>query len=649
VMPGDGFAFGGIWTDGQTAPSWMPNYVWPVPAQLDIQFNMYPNNSNKRNFPNGYANPWGESISGNGSPIRKWSNSSWYMYKILNDSIQRGLKPANDPNDFQLIETWSMSSTTDWIIGGKKANMITNWIRKPQIYKGNTGFETNGSFGTDPETSEWTYTDQPYWQKRNAGWPLEILNVGNDIGQHFMYEPTQYKSTVSSIVYKVTEGYSMNEGIRGMTPGTTVADFMGGLTKANEMQTLKVKRADVDLAMGEALELNDVLEVMSADSTNITKYILDVNEEGLSSNAVLTSSRYTVTIEQQPKSASATSAEAGVGNIKGFDYGTALRTILANITVPAGASLVVIDGQGAYVPLKMLNFDTAYVNVTVNSNIYLNVVAENGITTINYQLIPSSSENDAFLLSDVYSVVQKDLLIQYVPRETNVSSFLSNIVPSGKATMKLVNKMGQERLDGGVADDDKVVVTSANGQVTRIYYISKLASAATPATTYLAYILSNVYGVDQVAYKVAGVDGTETVSNFLTRVTPAPGASVAVVDKDGVVKINGDINSTDMVEVTSADGKMKVTYTFGPLTSADVLQANDIQLYPNPTNGEINVSGLKTGYRIQVYNSVGAAVRDINVQNSIERISLRNQPAGMYMIVVSDSSKLLGRYKAMKQ
>jgi hypothetical protein len=79
------------------------------------------------------------------------------------------------------------------------------------------------------------------------------------------------------------------------------------------------------------------------------------------------------------------------------------------------------------------------------------------------------------------------------------------------------------------------------------------------------------------------------------------------------------------------------------------LQANDIQLYPNPTNGEINVSGLKAGYRIQVYNSVGAAIRDINVQSSIERISLRNQPAGMYMIVVSDNSKLLGRYKAMKQ
>ena len=649
IMPGDVFCFGAIYTDGTTNPSWIPDYRWPVPAQLDIQFNMYPNNSNKRDFPNGFVNPWGEAVSTNGAMHHKWLNSSFFMFKILNDSIKLGLKPANDPNDFELIETWSMASTSDWVIGGKNADMVTNWMRKPEIYKGNIGFGANGSFGSDPVSSEWTFTDRPYWNARGVGWPLDILNIGNDLGQHFMYEPTHYKSTVSSIVYKVTEGYSMNESIRGLKTGTTVADFMGNITKAHEMQTLKVKRGDAELTMADAVALNDVLEVMSADSVNTTKYILDVTDEGLSSNAVLTSTRYTVTVEQQPKSASEANAEAGIGHIKGFDYGTALRTILANISVPAGANVTVIDVNGAYVPLKMLNFDTAYVNVTVNNNIYLNVVAENGVTQFNYQLIPSSSDNDAFLLSDVYNVVQKDFLIQYVPRGTNVSTFVSNLVPSGNATMKLVNKMGQERLDGGVADDDKVVVTSANGQVTRTYYISKLASAATPSTTYLAYLLSNVYGVDQVAYKVAGVSGAETVTAFLGKVTAAPGATAMVVDKDGNAKTSGDINASDMVKVVSADGKMNVFYTFGPLTSADVLQANDIRLYPNPTNGEINISGLKAGYRVQVYNSVGAAIRDINVQSNIERISLSSQPAGMYMIVVSDNNKMLGRYKAMKQ
>jgi hypothetical protein len=301
------------------------------------------------------------------------------------------------------------------------------------------------------------------------------------------------------------------------------------------------------------------------------------------------------------------------------------------------------------VPLKTLNFDTAYVNVTVNDNIYLSVVAENGVTEIVYQLLPATSDADAFVLSDIYNVVQKDVLIQYVPRGTSVSTLMSNLVPNAGATMKLVNKAGQERKDGGIYDDDKVVVTSKDGSVTKTYYISHLATDAVPESLYLAYILSNVYGVDQVMYKVDGVSGSETVSAFLTKVTPSAGASVAVVDKAGAVKINGDVNGGDRVKVTSADGKMVVYYDFSSLTSVSNLESNNIELYPNPTNGEINVSGVKAGQRIQVYNSVGAAIRDVNVQNSIERISLRNQPAGMYMIVVSDNSKMIGRYKMMKQ
>jgi len=94
---------------------------------------------------------------------------------------------------------------------------------------------------------------------------------------------------------------------------------------------------------------------------------------------------------------------------------------------------------------------------------------------------------------------------------------------------------------------------------------------------------------------------------------------------------------------------MKVYYTFGTLTSSNVYQSNGIDLYPNPTNGKINVSGVKAGDRIQVYNPVGAIIREIKVQSSIEIISLDNQPAGMYMIVISDQNKILGRYKALRR
>ncbi|MBW6534325.1 MAG: T9SS type A sorting domain-containing protein [Mariniphaga sp.] len=639
IQPGDVFCLGAIATDGQIAPSWMPDYVWPVPAQLDVQFLNYDGNKS-------YRNPWGEYVNPDGTAIRHWQGASLYMWKILNDSIKLGLKPANDPLDFELIETWSMEDGSDWVVGGLTAQMITNWMRKPDIYQGNTGFGEAGSFGTNPDDSEWTWTNRAYWQARNAGWPLEVLNIGNDLGQHFMYEPTHYKSTVTSVVYKVSEGYSMDEDIRGMTPGTTVGTFLSNLNKANENQTLTVLSGDTELGMDDMLSLNDVLIVLSADSVNTTQYILDVNEEGLSSNAVLTSTLYTIEIESEPKSASAT-AEDGSGYITGFEYGTQLRTVLNNVTVPAGATLSIVDGEGAYVSLRRLNFDTAYVNVTVNANTYFDVVAENGVTRIVYQLQPRSSANDAFILSDVYAVSQSENLVNYVPRGTNVNAFIGNIIPSFGATVKLVDKMGFERTEGTLYEDDKVVVTSPNGLVTRVYHLSMLRTQYILETTYLAYVLSNIYNVDQVNYQITGVPGNTTVTDFYSRITPSWGATAVVVNANGNEKTSGDINAGDMVKVTSADGKIEVMYQLG-VTSAFEVNKNQIEIYPNPTSGKLNVSGVEKGNRIQVYNASGAMVRDMKVQSSLEVLSLDNQPAGMFLIVISKNDQLLGRYKAIK-
>ena len=127
------------------------------------------------------------------------------------------------------------------------------------------------------------------------------------------------------------------------------------------------------------------------------------------------------------------------------------------------------------------------------------------------------------------------------------------------------------------------------------------------------------------------------------------GATAVVIDKNGNEKNSGDIDNGDKVKVTSVDGKITNYYTFGTLTSAGQIGNNSIEMYPNPTSDIINISGVKAGNRIQVYNSVGATIRDINVQNSVERISLRSQPNGIYMIVVSDNNKFVSRFKAIKQ
>jgi hypothetical protein len=176
-----------------------------------------------------------------------------------------------------------------------------------------------------------------------------------------------------------------------------------------------------------------------------------------------------------------------------------------------------------------------------------------------------------------------------------------------------------------------------------------LATQYVPETTYLAYIQSVVYGIDQVQYKVYGVSGTETITDFLSKIKASQGATAVIVDDKGIVKTSGDINNSDMVMVTSADGKLKVYYTFGQLTGIENAQFNQIQLYPNPTDSKINIQGLNPGSRIQVYNAVGVVVRDVFSQKQNAIISLDGEASGLYLIVISDKNVLLGRYKAVKK
>lgn len=604
VLPGEVFVMADIRT-GSTGVT---------PDIPDIEFN---------------KNPWGASIGDQRNAINHWAGTIW-MLKILNDSITRGLKAPKDINDFELIDVFSL----------KYAGYIQSWRRLPEIWKGNPLLE-------DSQKGE---INEPEWNIMNSSdFNENFAAVPSNIGQHFFIPPTHYMSTISSVVYKVSDGYSMNESIKGTTIGTTVNGFISNLIKSNEKQTLTVASvADGSVLGADALlSMNDTLIVLSADSTNTTKYILDVSEEGLSSNALLTSVRYDIKIESEPKSAGDVT-ENGEGTIAGFEYGTSLNTLLVNIDVPPGANLSIINGQGAYVSLKTLNFDTSYVSVTVNDNTYFDVLAENGKTRIVYQLKPEASASSAFVTSDVYNVVQKDVLIEFVPRGTNVQSFLSNLVPSLGASIKLIDKSGLERVNGQVADDDKLVVTSSDGLKTSVYYISKLATEYVPKSTYLAYITSNTYMVDQVNYVVHNVSGTAPISEFYSKINVAQGATAVVVDKNGFAKTTGDIDGGDKVKVTSADGKIKVMYTFGTPTSNQSLVNQEISVYPNPTNGKIQVNGVKAGNRIRVFSSTGAVVRNVIVKSSMEVLSLENQPGGMYMIVVSGENSITARFKVIK-
>ncbi len=649
LQPGEVFTMGFVRSTSTTNPN-HPTYIYPpflAMKKQGINFSTLPDDAVLDRH--GLQNPWGEIIADRGQAMYNNPYSySFMIFEILNDSVKQGLKPADDPNDFRLIEAIGNPVGGWWTIGGERINSRESWRRKPEVYKPNP--VVGASFGTTWDDSEWVKWNQNDWLRWGFPYGHFQLGVVEDVGKHYMIEPTHYKSTVSSVVYKVSDGYFYNEQIRGVKTNTAVSNFLSSIIKADEDQTLTVKAtADGSVLTGETLLSNsDTLVVLSADSINTTKYILEVTEEGLSDDAVLTSILYQISVEEQPVVGEET-VVAGTGIISGFEYGTRLRTILNNIAVPMGATMDVINSKGEYVPAKRLNYDTAYVDVTVNAGIYFDVLAEDGLTRIIYQLNPTSTESDAFVLSDIYTVIQSTNLIQFIPRGTNVRTFLSNIVPAKGATVKLVDKMGHERIDGGIAQDDKVVVTSADGQVTRAYYLSMLRTEYILDSNYLAYILSNAYAVDQVNFKVTGPTGSTLVSEFNSNITPAIGATAIVTDVTGNEKTSGDLNQGDMVKVTSADGIMVVIYEIEFVTAANKFAEGKVQVYPNPTSGKVNIQGLEQGTRIQVFNQIGALLRDIRTNRNMETISLDSQPSGLYLIVLVKDNQLVGQYKIIRR
>lgn len=591
-------------------------------------FNIYGKEADV-NFATG-KNPWGFSMPWN-SAIHDWMGTTYYMYKILNDSVVNGLKPAIDVTDFELIDVFGMEDGSNWVVGGKQVNQLTAYTRKPGIYKGNT--EVKGSLGTTWDNSEWTMKDDAYFNALHYPWPLNIYSIVDGIGSHIMDDVTMYRSTVASKIYLVSEGYSTKETIKGLTTGTTVTGFYANILKANELQTLTVKSGSKILAATDAISKGDSLIVLSADSTNVSKYVLDVTATGLSTNALLTSTKYTI------------AATGTTGTIAGIKQRELLKNVLAAVVVPAGASLTITDASDAYMSLTKLNYDSAYVNVIATDKVYFEVIAEDGLTKIVYQLKPTVNASDAYVTSDVYSVDQFASLIQFVPAGTTVESLISNVTPATGATLQIFNKAGLLRADGNIYKDDKLIVTSSDGKATKAYYFSMLNFNV---NKYLAYVISDDYAIDQVKLVIKVPATGLDIATFFAKLYPSFGAKLSVIDKNGAASTLTNLASYDKLLVTAADNSTTATYTIEFATTVSPVETS-IKMYPNPTTDRVVINGLTAGNRVRVFNAVGVTLRDVIVDNATEYVNLSAQPAGIYVFVISNGEQHINIQKIVKK
>jgi hypothetical protein len=563
------------------------------------------------------------------------------IFKILNNEVLQGNKGVTDPADFQIIETlgaWGASSWhvhTDAGISSMDQNHVL--YRKPQYFRPDTII--NATYGT-ADSSQWIVKNQASLKVELNTSNNNVANraVSLGIGSHVFDPITVYKSTVGSLDYLVSDGYESPQSIIGVVTGTTVESFLSGILQADTAQGLTLMRGVDPLAMDAVLQSYDTLVVISADSSNITKYGLTVSEGGLDDDAVLVA---------KPGSGLEVTIDGATGTVSGIVPGSSIKAVLADLQKPSTAVLNVLDSEGNLVSMYTVNYDTVKVESKANHQIVFEVLAQNNTTIINYSLELNETASDALLYSNMYVVDNDGFVVSAVPSGTRAPLLLSQITASKGATITLVDKVGNERTIGNVAWDDLLVVESEDGATVNSYAIQFHAEPEGKD----AYVLSNILSIDQLELMILDVEQGTTVEELINMLIVAPGATASVTDDAGTVVASGEVVEGYMVKVVSADETVEVVYDITIIVSiGENRDIATIVAYPNPTSGEAFVTGLHKDAEIAVYNITGHKVKVI-LANDLAggRLSLADQPDGIYLVTVKLESYHLKTLRIVKR
>jgi hypothetical protein len=300
------------------------------------------------------------------------------------------------------------------------------------------------------------------------GYSISIYKVSIKIQEpHENEQPVVY-----SEVYRIISGNPVIDTIGFVLPLTTVSSLYSNIIKADPGQYFQVRRSEGNvLDSTDVVNQNDTLIVFSADGVNYSKYIINISQTGLSTNAVIISDLFKIHIS------------ASTGLINGFNYGITLKEFMDSITVPSGASVIFLDSNQNSIPYRILNYQDQYINTSVNNNTFLIVTAEDGKTVITYQLLPEFPEDEVFATSDYFYINQEDKIIGTVEPGTTVDVLLANIFSIPGATVKVVDKFGCERTTGPLYPDDVLVVSYNENSY---YGLKALSEPIT--TTYRIYL-----------------------------------------------------------------------------------------------------------------------------------------------------------------
>jgi hypothetical protein len=416
-----------------------------------------------------------------------WTYNYLYLLRVDNDSILEGIKDVRDASAYTLIDRFD--AIGDSLAGVKLTGTIA-LVRKPTVHQGT--LERIGGAGETAESSEW----------------IVIPNNFNNLGIHIMDPITNFKSTVTSIVLKVTPGYSgPNLSITGNISDYTPASIETVLDKADDSQTFAFMRGDTEVGADQNLADGDVLKVTSGDGKSITNYTLI--------NATLDNNTSLTALEGSGLTISG-------DIISGATVGMTLKDVLANLQFGDKSVLNVVDASGALQPLTVHNVDSLMYDVMVSNNVFIEVVAENK-DKMTYSFDLGLGNSDAILLSNILEIDQENKRIMELPLGSSAPGMLRMVFANEGATIRILDKGGLERTMGFLNIDDVVEVTAPDG-VTKVVYgfdagmfpVSVNPYEESPAEVVIypnpVSNILNIKGFELASVQVYSISGTMMIS-----------------------------------------------------------------------------------------------------------------------------------------
>jgi hypothetical protein len=506
---------------------------------------------------------WGTTTDATGTSIYhtfscvKRNAEAVYVFKILNPDVLNGTKAIGDPLDYELVDVFGDALADEiWNVAGypvAKVNYRTTIRRKENVYHGVTNI--GDGMGTNAEDSDWIVEKFPEDF-------ADQQDLNTYIGSHTLGIITAYLSTVSSSVFIVSDGYVTPQSIQGDLTGLTVNGLYGYIQKADDGQVLSMhSHADGSvLGADDPVAEDDTLVVVSADGMNETRYAL-INQP-LSDDA-------TLVVKAEHTSGITVSVNGNTGTISGSGlvWGSSLKDLMAKLTVPDHAVYSIIDQNENLVPLLMWNTMNELVETQVSDSIFIEVIAQNGLNIITYQLDPVPGLGDAFVVSDVYDVDQTERYISNIIEGTSVATLLSNVIPATGASLSIIDKAGYERSSGLVSFDDQLVVVSQDGNTIVKYLLNFVEELhpdvhnSAPAVTITG--ANNVVAGSSLTFSVSATDDGLPYGSSLTyfwELTAGNAASVTISSTD---QISTDVHFSEVgtyeISVTVTDGELSTT------------------------------------------------------------------------------------------